>query len=117
MILIRGQSTMLTFSQMFCEFVSTEVSVLMSKVVWETTMWSCGTLLPGRGTGEWEGGPKWLSNEEPGAIMKVCTLKVGDVDYGKFRDDDPPPFYDIKTQRYDRTISESEKISARTRCL
>ena len=73
--------------------------------------------LPGRGTGEWEGGPKWLANEQSGAVMKVCTLKVGDVDFSKFRDDDPPPFYDIEAQRYDRPMSERKKISERIRYL
>ena len=73
--------------------------------------------LPGRGTGEWEGGPKWLENEKAGAVMRVCTLKVGDVDYGKFRDDDPPPFYDLGAQRYDRPMTALEKIAERARYL
>ena len=47
--------------------------------------------------------------------MRVCTLKVGDVDYGRFKDDDPPPFYDLGAQRYDRPMNAAEKLAERQR--
>ena len=71
----------------------------------------------GKGTGEWEGGPEWLEEEKPGASMRVCTLKVGDVDYGRFKDGDPPPFYDLGAQRYDRPMNAAEKFAERQRYL
>ena len=47
--------------------------------------------LPGQGTGEWRGGPKWVSEGTAGAVELDCKLKLGDIDYGFFQDDDPPP--------------------------
>ena len=75
------------------------------------TLWC----IPGKGSGEWRDGPKWLQEEVPGAVLKTFTLAVGDVDYGRFCADDPPPFYDLKAQRYDRPMTATEKNAERSR--
>ena len=46
-----------------------------------------------------------------GSVVKDCTLKVGDFDYAVFQPNDPPPFYELKAQRYDRPMTVSEKRS------
>ena len=77
----------------------------------EALMW----YLPGQGSGEWRGGPKWVIEGTVGAICKDFTLSVGDVDYARFQPDDPPPFYDLKAQRYDRDMTATEKQLERDR--
>ena len=52
---------------------------------------------------------KWVSEGTAGAVAKVCTLTVGDVDYGKFQDDDAPPFYDLNAEKNDRPMTVKEK--------
>ena len=71
--------------------------------------------LPGEGVGEWQNGPRWVPEGTDGAVTKVFTLKDGDVDHGRFQPDDPPPFYDLKAQRYDRPMTQREKREERAR--
>ena len=71
--------------------------------------------LPGQGTGEWEGGPRWVLEGTAGSVAFDCSLKVGDIDTGKFRDTDPPPFYDLQAQRFDRDMTAIEVIAERAR--
>ena len=54
-------------------------------------------------------GVKWVSKGTEGAVGHDCTLKTGDVDYGRFQKDDPPPFYDLDAQKYDRVMTAAEK--------
>ena len=71
--------------------------------------------LPGKGTGEWRGGPKWVPEGTDGAVQLDMKLKVEDIDYGRFKDDDPPPFYDLNAQRVDRPMTASEITVERER--
>ena len=71
--------------------------------------------LPGQGTGEWRGGPKWVPEGTKRAVARDCKLKVGEIDYGRFKDDDPPPFYELNAQRYDRPMTRAEIIVERQR--
>ena len=71
--------------------------------------------LPGQGVGEWQNGPKWVPEGTNGAVEKVCTLKDGDIDHGQFQPDDPPPFYELDAQRYDRPMTDTEKREERDR--
>ena len=71
--------------------------------------------LPRQGTGEWQGGPKWVTEGTAGAQAVDITLKVGDVDHGLFQRDDPPPFYDLQARRFDRPMTAREITSERKR--
>ena len=73
--------------------------------------------IPGKGTGEWRGGPKWVPEGTRGAIARVLTLKVGDTDFGRFHHDDPPPFYELDARRFDRLMTAREKVAERARCV
>ena len=68
-------------------------------------------------TGRRGRGPTWVSEGTPDAVAKVCTLTVGDVDYAKFQDDDPPPFYDLNAEKYDRPMTVEEKTQEVNRCI
>ena len=70
---------------------------------------------PGQGTGEWQGGAKWVPEGTEGAVEVDITLKVGDTDYGLFQEDDPPPFYDLNARRHDRPMTFREIHKERTR--
>ena len=41
--------------------------------------------------------------------------QVGDIDTGTFKDTDPPPFYDLRAQRFDRDMTAAEVIVERAR--
>ena len=69
--------------------------------------------LPGEGE---DGGAKWVPKGTGGAVEHDCTLKTGDVDYGHFQKDDPPPFYDLDAQKYDRVMTAAEKAVEMDRC-
>lgn len=72
--------------------------------------------LPNQGRGEWEGGLLWCKENTSGAVRRDCQLKVGQVDYDRFQQDDPPPFYDLNTQRFDRPMTITEKTLERAKC-
>lgn len=62
--------------------------------------------LPGQGD---DGGPKWVPEGTAGAVSRDCTLRTGDIDYGHFLIDDPPPFYDLGARKRDRSMTSHEK--------
>ena len=106
----RGDLT-LTTSRLNAKWGGKQLGLRDSKLipgcvgVFNAVMW----YIPNRGVAEWEGGPKWVKEGTAGAVSKYCTLKVGDIDYAVFQPDDPPPFYELKAQRYDRPMTVSEK--------
>ena len=56
-----------------------------------------------------DGGPKWVSEGTAGSISREFTLKTGDTDDGRFRMNDPPPFYDLSVKKNDRLMTAKEK--------
>ena len=54
-------------------------------------------------------GPKWVCEGTTGSISREFTLKTGDVDYGRFQMNDPPPFYDLGAEKNDRPMTAREK--------
>lgn len=107
----------LSASKTNCKWGGKQVGIRASKIIPgcigpnPALMWC----LPGQGTGEWEGGPKWVTEHTAGAVTIDITLKVGDIDYGVYQEDDPPPFYDLKARRHDRPMTAREIVCERSR--
>lgn len=59
----------------------------------------------------------WVTEGTTGAIAHNFTLKTGDIDYGRFQIDDPPPFYELSAEKHDRAMTHKEKAVELARYL
>ena len=64
--------------------------------------------IPGKGTGQWKNGPKWVDKPCAGSREKNMALKPGQRISNIFGPDDPPPWYDLNAQRFPRARNADE---------
>ena len=71
--------------------------------------------IPGKGTGEWKKGPKWVDKPCAGSRVKYMGLKPGQRISNVFGPNDPPPWYDLDAQRFPRARNGDEILQETNR--
>ena len=71
--------------------------------------------IPGKGTGQWKKGPKWVDKPCVGSREVDMALKPGQRISNIFGPNDPPPWYDLNAQRFPRARNADEILQETNR--